>query len=70
MYVLVRQWGMSRHAVTAALTLYGAGTLTAAQAASRAGVSEARFARLCERFGVRSAEPDAPTASSRPVGAD
>ncbi|QLG60854.1 DUF7317 family protein [Halorarum salinum] len=61
---------MTRHAVVTALTLYGAGTLTAAQAASRAGVTEERFATLRERFGVRPSEPDVPAAGHRPASAD
>lgn len=61
---------MTRKAVRTALTLYGAGTLTETQAASRAGVTEERFATLCERFCVRTAESDAAAASPRPASAD
>lgn len=62
---------MTRQSVRTALTLYGAGTLTRTQAASRAGVTEERFATLCERFGLPTADLDAPgAATSRPASAD
>ncbi|WP_435123842.1 hypothetical protein [Halobaculum sp. D14] len=61
---------MSRQAAQTALTLYDAGTLTAAQAARRAGVSERRFAALCERFGVDRPAPQAAASSTRPANAD
>ena len=62
--------GMTLQSVQTALTLYGAGTLTKTQAASRAGVTEERFAALCERFGVRTPEPGAAGTSPRPASAD
>lgn len=61
---------MTLQSVQTALTLYGAGTLTKTQAASRAGVTAERFAALCERFGVGTAESDVAAASPRPASAD
>lgn len=61
---------MTRQTVLTALTLYDAGTLTASQAASRAGVSEERFATLCERFCIEMGEHDVRAAAPRPASAD
>ncbi|WP_313692583.1 hypothetical protein [Halorarum halobium] len=61
---------MTRSAVQTALTLYGAGTLTATQAATRAGVSEERFETLCERFGLGTGGSDVAAAAPRPASAD
>ena len=44
--------GMATNGLAAALTLYGARTLTLSQAATRAGVSEAQFVRQLERRGI------------------
>lgn len=61
---------MTRQTVLTALTLYDAGTLTASQAASRAGVSEERFTTLCERFCIEMGDSKTPLATSRPASAD
>ncbi|MFC4359692.1 hypothetical protein ACFO0N_17240 [Halobium salinum] len=55
-----------------ALTLYRSGTLTLAQAATRAGRSEREFLTAMEKFGV-ARRPEPPTVDAtaeRPVGAD
>jgi hypothetical protein len=55
-----------------ALTLYRSGTLTLAQAVSRAGRSEAEFLAAMEKYGVER-RPESPTVDAtaeRLVGAD
>ncbi|MFC6726568.1 hypothetical protein ACFQE1_19805 [Halobium palmae] len=55
-----------------ALTLYRSGTLTLAQAVSRAGRTESEFLTAMERYGVehRSELPTVDAVSDRPASAD
>ncbi|MGM0606514.1 MAG: UPF0175 family protein [Halobacteriota archaeon] len=43
---------MATHGLHTALTLYRSGTLTLAQAATRAGRSEESFRRVLDRYGI------------------
>ncbi|WP_149784879.1 UPF0175 family protein [Halorubrum aquaticum] len=49
---------MATNALSSALTLYGARTLTLEQAATQAGVSEAEFVRQLERRGIEVTEAE------------
>lgn len=63
---------MHTTALTQALTLYRSGTLTLAQAASRAGRSQRAFRTAMERHGVP-VRPEVPTVDAtteRPASAD
>lgn len=63
---------MHTTALMQALTLYHSGTLTLAQAVSRAGRSEREFLAAMEKYGVER-RPEVSVAgrtSERPVGAD
>jgi predicted HTH domain antitoxin len=63
---------MHTSSLTQALTLYRSGTLTLAQAAARAGRSEAEFRAAMDRHGVpaRSERPTVDARADRSVGAD
>ncbi|QCJ46901.1 MULTISPECIES: DUF7317 family protein [Haloprofundus] len=56
---------MHTHSLTTALTLYRSGTLTLAQAASRAGKSQAEFRKVLAAHGI--ALHDAAPSSSESV---
>ncbi|WP_435162033.1 UPF0175 family protein [Halorubrum sp. SY-15] len=55
---------MTSTALSSAMTLYGARTLTLSQAATQAGLSEASFVRQLERRGIEVPEAERPTAAT------
>ena len=55
---------MTSTALSSALTLYGARTLTLSQAATQAGLSEASFVRQLERRGIEVPESERSTAAT------
>lgn len=63
---------MHTHALTQALTLYRSGTLTLAQAASRAGRTTEEFEAVLEQYGVdkRPETPSVGVQTDRPARAD
>ena len=63
---------MHTHALTQALTLYRCGTLTLAQAASRAGRTEEEFAAVLQQYGIeqRPETPSVGVQTERPASAD
>jgi hypothetical protein len=56
---------MHTHALTQALTLYRSGTLTLAQAASRAGRTTEEFTAVLEQYGVDK-RPETPSVGVEP----